>query len=95
MAWIALVVSGVRETVRAAALSRSRRLARPLPSVVFGVALGEPATATRLLCPTAIVGGVVGLKVLHQPAPERRIASGPARTPAPFLRGRGRGAGAR
>ena len=29
------------------------------------VALGEPATATRLLCLVAIVGGVVGLKFLH------------------------------
>jgi quaternary ammonium compound-resistance protein SugE len=29
------------------------------------VALGEPATAARLLCLLAIVGGVVGLKVSH------------------------------
>jgi len=28
-------------------------------------ALGEPATAARLLCLVAIVGGVVGLKFLH------------------------------
>lgn len=104
MAWIALVVSGVLETVWAAALSQSRGLSRPVPSVVFGVALvlsmvglayalrtipvgtgyavwvgigavgtaaygmavlGEPATAARLLCLTAIVAGVVGLKFLH------------------------------
>ncbi len=39
MAWIALVVSGVLETVWAAALSRSRGLTRLVPSVVFGVAL--------------------------------------------------------
>ena len=103
MAWIALVVSGVLETVWAAALARSRGFARLVPSVVFGVALvlsmaglayalraipvgtgyavwvgigavgtaaygmvalGEPATAARLLCLVAIVGGVVGLKVL-------------------------------
>jgi quaternary ammonium compound-resistance protein SugE len=39
VAWIALVVSGVLETVWAAALSRSRGLTRLVPSVVFGVAL--------------------------------------------------------
>jgi quaternary ammonium compound-resistance protein SugE len=39
MAWIALVVSGVLETVWAAALSQSRGLSRLVPSVVFGVAL--------------------------------------------------------
>ena len=104
MAWIALVVSGVLETVWAAALSQSRGFSRVVPSVVFGVALvlsmiglayalrtipvgtgyavwvgigavgtaaygmavlGEPATAARLLCLVAIVGGVVGLKFLH------------------------------
>ncbi len=104
MAWIALVVSGVLETVWAAALSRSRGFTRLVPSVVFGVALvlsmlglayalrtvpigtgcaiwvgigavgtavygmaalGEPATVARLLCLTAIVAGVVGLKFLH------------------------------
>jgi quaternary ammonium compound-resistance protein SugE len=33
---------------------------------VYGmVGLGEPATAARLLCLVAIVGGVVGLKFLH------------------------------
>ena len=104
MAWITLVVSGVLETVWAAALSQSRGFARLVPSVVFGVALvlsmlglayalrtipvgtgyavwvgigavgtavygmaalGEPATAARLLCLTAIVAGIVGLKFLH------------------------------
>ncbi len=39
MAWIALVVSGVLETVWAAALSQSRGFSRVGPSVVFGVAL--------------------------------------------------------
>jgi quaternary ammonium compound-resistance protein SugE len=39
MAWIVLVVSGVLETVWAAALSRSAGLSRPVPSAVFGVAL--------------------------------------------------------
>ncbi len=104
MAWIVLVVSGVLETVWAAALSRSEGFSRPVPSMVFVVALvlsmiglayalaeipvgtgyavwvgigavgtalygmavlGEPATAARLLCLVAIVGGVVGLKFLH------------------------------
>ena len=39
MGWIALVVSGVLETVWAAALSQSRGFTRLIPSVVFGVAL--------------------------------------------------------
>ena len=39
MAWIALVVSGVLETVWAAALSRSEGFSWLVPSVVFGVAL--------------------------------------------------------
>ncbi|MCP2257188.1 quaternary ammonium compound-resistance protein SugE [Streptoalloteichus tenebrarius] len=39
MAWLVLVVSGVFETVWAAALSASHGLSRLVPSVVFGVAL--------------------------------------------------------
>jgi quaternary ammonium compound-resistance protein SugE len=39
VAWLVLVVSGVLETVWAAALSRSEGFSRPVPSVVFGVAL--------------------------------------------------------
>ena len=39
MAWIVLVVSGVLETVWAAALAQSRGFTRLVPSVVFGVAL--------------------------------------------------------
>ena len=104
MAWIVLIVSGVLETMWAAALAQSKGFTRLVPSVVFGVALvlsmaglayalrsipvgtgyavwvgigavgasaygmvtlGEPATAARLLCLVAIVGGVVGLKFLH------------------------------
>lgn len=104
MAWIVLVVSGVLETVWAAALAQTRGFTRLAPSVVFGVALvlsmlglayalrsipvgtgyaiwvgigavgtalygmvalGEPATAARLLCLVAVVGGVVGLKFVH------------------------------
>jgi quaternary ammonium compound-resistance protein SugE len=39
MAWIVLVVSGVLETVWAAALSRSEGFSRLGPSLVFGVGL--------------------------------------------------------
>jgi quaternary ammonium compound-resistance protein SugE len=104
MAWIVLAVSGVLETVWASALAESRGLSRPVPTVLFGVAvvlsmvglgfalrtipvgtgyavwvgigavgtaaygmvaLGEPATVARLTCLVLIIGGVVGLKVLH------------------------------
>ena len=104
MAWIMLIVSGVLETVWAAALARSEGFSRLVPSIVFAVArvlsmaglavalrtipvgtgyavwvgigavgtaaygmaaLGEPATTARLLCLTAIVAGVAGLKFLH------------------------------
>jgi quaternary ammonium compound-resistance protein SugE len=35
-------------------------------TALYGMAvLGEPATAMRLLCLVAIVGGVVGLKFVH------------------------------
>jgi quaternary ammonium compound-resistance protein SugE len=104
MAWVALVVSGVFETVWAAALAESRGFSRPVPMVIFVLGLvasmagltyalrelpvgtgyaiwvgigavgtagygmavwGEPVTALRLLCLMLIVGGVVGLKLLH------------------------------
>jgi quaternary ammonium compound-resistance protein SugE len=39
MAWLVLVVSGVLETVWAAALAQTRGFTRLGPSVVFGVAL--------------------------------------------------------
>ena len=39
MAWVVLVVSGVLEAVWATALGRSEGFTRPLPSVVFAVAL--------------------------------------------------------
>jgi quaternary ammonium compound-resistance protein SugE len=39
MAWVVLVVSGLLETVWAAALSRSAGFTRPVPAIVFGVAL--------------------------------------------------------
>lgn len=103
MAWIVLAVSGLLETVWAAALSRSAGFSRLVPSVVFAVALvlsmaglayamrsipvgtaypvwvgigavgaalygmvvlGEPASTGRMLCLVAVVGGVIGLKIL-------------------------------
>lgn len=39
MAWLVLVLSGMLETVWAVALSRTEGFSRPLPSIVFGVAL--------------------------------------------------------
>jgi quaternary ammonium compound-resistance protein SugE len=39
MAWIALVISGLLETVWASALAESRTLTRPGPSVIFAVAM--------------------------------------------------------
>jgi len=39
MAWLILVVSGVLEAVWATALNRSAGFTRPIPSVIFGVAL--------------------------------------------------------
>ena len=39
MAWIVLVVSGLLETVWAIALDRSAGFSRPVPTVVFAVAL--------------------------------------------------------
>jgi quaternary ammonium compound-resistance protein SugE len=103
VAWIVLAVSGLLETVWAAALSRSAGFSRLVPSVVFAVALvlsmaglayamrsipvgtaypvwvgigavgaalygmvvlGEPASTGRMLCLVAVVGGVIGLKIL-------------------------------
>ncbi|XVU22342.1 DMT family transporter [Actinoplanes sp. CA-054009] len=39
MSWLVLVVSGVLEAVWATALGRSEGFSRPLPSIVFGVAI--------------------------------------------------------
>jgi quaternary ammonium compound-resistance protein SugE len=39
MAWLVLVVSGVLEAVWASALGKSDGFTRPIPSIVFGVAL--------------------------------------------------------
>jgi quaternary ammonium compound-resistance protein SugE len=39
MAWIVLVLSGLMETVWAAALAESKGFTRPVPSVLFGAGL--------------------------------------------------------
>jgi quaternary ammonium compound-resistance protein SugE len=39
MAWIVLILSGLLETVWAIALDRSSGFSRPVPTVIFGVAL--------------------------------------------------------
>ncbi|GGF38727.1 QacE family quaternary ammonium compound efflux SMR transporter [Marmoricola endophyticus] len=53
MAWVVLVVSGVLEAVWALALGRSEGFSRPVPTVVFGIALVASmaglATAMRTL----------------------------------------------
>ena len=87
MAWIALVVSGVLETVWAAALSQSRGLTRVVPSVVFGVALVLSMVGLAFALRTIPVGtgyavwvgiGAVGtaaygMAVLGEPATVARL----------------------
>ncbi|WP_431678829.1 DMT family transporter [Kitasatospora sp. KL5] len=104
MAWLVLIVAGVLETVWAVALEATKGFSRPLPTVVFAVALalsmgglafalrsiplgtgyavwvgigavgtalygmtvlGDALTAARVSCLLLILGGVLGLKVLH------------------------------
>lgn len=104
MAWLVLVVSGVLEAVWATALGRAEGFSRPVPTVVFVVALvvsmvglafamrtlpvgtsyavwvgigavltvafamatgQEPVTVLKVVFLLAIVGGVVGLKLVH------------------------------
>jgi hypothetical protein len=62
MAWVALVVSGVLETVWAAALAQSRGFTRVVPSVVFGVAL--VLSMVGLAYAPAIYPGRYGLRDL-------------------------------
>ncbi len=87
MAWIALVVSGVLETVWAAALSQSRGFTRLVPSVVFGVALVLSMVGLAIALRTIPVGtgyavwvgiGAVGtaaygMAVLGEPATVARL----------------------
>lgn len=56
MAWIVLVVSGMLEAVWALALDRSDGFTRPLPSVVFGVALAASMGGLALAMRTLPVG---------------------------------------
>lgn len=39
MAWIILIISGLMETVWATALAESKTFTRPIPTIVFGVAM--------------------------------------------------------
>lgn len=87
MAWIALVVSGVLETVWAAALSQSRGLTRLVPSVVFGVALVLSMVGLAFALRTIPVGtgyavwvgigavgtALYGMVVLGEPATVARL----------------------
>ena len=87
MAWILLVVSGLFETVWASALSQSKGFSRPIPSIVFGVALvismGGLALALREL-PVgtayavwvgigAVGTAVYGMVALGEPATTARM----------------------
>ena len=87
MAWFSLVVSGLFETVWAAALSQSRGFHRPVPSIVFAVALlismGGLALALREL-PVgtayavwvgigAVGTAVYGMVALGEPATTARL----------------------
>ncbi|BBF99185.1 MULTISPECIES: DMT family transporter [Pseudonocardia] len=87
MAWVYLVVSGLLETVWAAALSQSRGFSRLGPSVLFGVALflsmGGLALALREL-PVgtayaiwvgigAVGTAIYGMVALGEPATTARL----------------------
>lgn len=104
MAWFVLVVSGVLEAVWATALGRSEGFSKPVPTLVFAVAMiasmaglayamrslptgtayavwvgigaaltvvyamgtgTEPASLLKIVFLLMIVGGVVGLKLVH------------------------------
>lgn len=56
MAWFVLVLSGVLETVWAAALARSNGLTRLVPAAVFGVALALSMAGLALALRTLPVG---------------------------------------
>lgn len=56
MAWIVLFVSGLLETVWAAALSRSEGFSRPVPSAVFGIALVLSMTTLAYALRTIPIG---------------------------------------
>jgi quaternary ammonium compound-resistance protein SugE len=56
VAWLALLVSGVLETVWASALARSQGFTRAVPTVVFGVALVLSMTGLAYALRTLPVG---------------------------------------
>ena len=56
MAWIVLVISGMLETVWAIALQRSAGFSRPVPTVVFAVALALSMTGLGYALRTLPVG---------------------------------------
>jgi quaternary ammonium compound-resistance protein SugE len=81
MTWIVLIASGMLEAVWATALGASKGFRRPVPTIVFVVAMTasmvglayamseiptgtEKAGLVRLLLIGALVGAVVGLKVV-------------------------------
>ena len=88
MAWVVLVVSGVLETVWAAALSASHGFSRLLPSIVFVVALVLSMAGLAYALREIPVGtgyavwvgigafgtAVVGMVALGEPATAGRLA---------------------
>ncbi len=89
MAWIVLVISGMLETVWAIALQRSAGFSRPVPTVVFGVALALSMTGLGYALRTLPIGtgyavwvgvgvvgtAVVGITVLGESASLPRLIS--------------------
>ena len=89
MAWIVLVISGMLETVWAIALQRSAGFSRPVPTVVFGVALLLSMAGLGYALRTLPIGtgyavwvgvgvvltAVVGIAVLGESASLPRIIS--------------------
>jgi quaternary ammonium compound-resistance protein SugE len=87
MSWILLVVSGVLETVWAAALAQSRGFSRLVPSLVFGVALVLSMGGLALALRTIPIGtgyavwvgigavgtAVYGMVALGEPASVARL----------------------
>jgi quaternary ammonium compound-resistance protein SugE len=87
MAWLVLIVSGVLETVWAVALASSKGFSRPVPTVVFGIAMLASMAGLAYALRTIPVGtgyavwvgiGAVGTAVygmlwLHEPVTIARI----------------------
>ncbi len=89
MAWFVLIVSGLLEAVWAVALDRSAGFTRPVPTVVFGVALALSMAGLGYALRAIPVGtgyavwvgigavgtAVVGMVALGEPASLPRILS--------------------